>query len=144
MGCCSIIILIFLAIAVAFIYVTVALAIFDFVFLILAIASIVRAINASKMRPSKMICTNCNSKSVRLSTRQSGTDTNAYFFRFGLSMKDRINYQRIAECQNCGFVWNYYTKSDIQSERSKACGMLVLSTFLFLICMFFTMEMASI
>lgn len=144
MGCCSIIILIFLAIAMAFIYVTAALTILDFVLFILAIASIIRVINANKMRPSKMICLNCNSKSVRLSTRQSGTDTNAYFFRFGLSMRDKINYQRIAECQDCGFVWNYFTKSDIQSERSKACSMLLISTVLFLICIFFTMEITNI
>lgn len=117
---------------------------FGFCFFILAIASIVRVINASKMHPSKMICPNCNSKSVRLSTRQSGTDTNAYFFRFGLSMSDRINYQRIAECQNCGFVWNYFTRDDIQSEKSKACSMLVLSTVLFLICMYFTIGMMNI
>lgn len=144
MGCCSLIILFFLAIAIAFIYVTAAMAIFDIIFFILTIVYIVRVINANRMRPSKMMCPNCNSIVVKLSTRESGSTTNASYYRYGSTWNNSIHYQRIATCKDCGFVWEYITKDDIRSEKIRSGGALIVSTILFVICIVITMELMSI
>lgn len=138
MGCCLTVVLIFLAIAVAFVYVAAALIILDIAFFFMVISSAIRRDNAKNMKPSKMICPNCHSTYVKLSTRESGSTTNASYYRFGASWNKSIHYQRIAECKDCGYTWNFITKDDIVNEKSRADGALAISAILFLLCAFAT------
>ncbi len=141
MGCCLTVVLIFLAIAVAFIYVAAALIILDIVFFFMVMSSAIRRDNAKNMSPSKMICPNCESTYVKLSTRKSGSTTNTFYYRFGASWNKSIHYQRVAECKDCGYTWDYITREDILNEQSRANAGLVVSAILFALCAFATIRL---
>lgn len=139
MGCCLTIVLAFIAIAMVFIYVTASLVILDVVFFFLIVSSAIRLNNAKNMRPSKMICPNCKSGNVKLFTRKSGTTTNASFYSHFATKDKSIHYERVADCKECGFTWNYITKEDINAEKSRATGALILYIILFFVSFFFTL-----
>lgn len=111
----------------AFFYAIGALIVLDIVFFLLFISSMIRRSDAKKMKPSKMICPNCGSKNVKLSIRETGKTENG-------------SYKRIAECKECGYVWDYITKEDIANEKSKAEGALILNGILFVLCVFATIS----
>ncbi len=72
MSCCLTIIVGFIALCVIFIQVIAGLIIFDIVFLLLFIGSLGKIDELKKEKPSKMLCSNCKSTNVKLSTRKSG------------------------------------------------------------------------
>lgn len=143
MGCCLTIVLAFIALAVAFFYVTASLVILDIVFLLMIISSAIRVNNASKTRPSKMICPNCKSKSVKLSTKQSGTSAGGFFYGHGIWGNTSVHYKRVAICQECGFEWDYIIAEDIRSEKAKATASFTINVILFSICLILTLWMVG-
>lgn len=119
MSCCLTVILAFVALCVMFLEVIAGLVVFDIVFLLLFLGSKKQAENAKKLKPSKMICSNCKSTNVMLSTREAGKSMSGSHYGHWVSGSTRIHYERIAECKSCGFTWNYITKEDIDNERKR-------------------------
>lgn len=133
MGCCITIILIFIALCALFIYTIAGLVILDITFLILFLGSWAQKENAKKMKPSKMVCQNCKSTHVKLSTQKSGKSTTSTFYSRNAQHNTTIHYKRIAECKECGFTWDYIMQEDIDKIQANASGMFALYGFIFII-----------
>lgn len=143
MGCCLIVVLLFIAMAVGVVYFTVALIILDIALFLMVISGISLVNQARNMEPSKMICPNCNSNNIKLSTRNTGSTSNGYYYGRMASWSKTIQYQRIAECKDCGYTWDYITDEDIAKKFSKANSLLVVSVILFALCLVFTVKIMA-
>ena len=79
-----------------------------------------------------MICQNCKSTHVKLSTQKSGKSTSSTFYSRSAQHDTIIHYKRIAECKECGFVWDYIIQEDVDKIQAKANGAFVLYGFIFI------------
>lgn len=83
-------------------------------------------------KPSTMICPNCGSGQVRITSRvESMTGNSNSQFKRSLFMPrhrvridrqagSQINRQRVAICQSCGFDYSYVTAEEVGQERGSA------------------------
>lgn len=139
MSCCLIIILVCIALCVMVAKFIFGLIAFDIIFFILFLASIGKWKESKKIKPSKMICQNCNSTNVKLSTRESGKTMTGSRYGYSVSGRTTIHYSRIAECKDCGFVWDYIIKEDIEKAKTNAKNAMVGYGFIFAILIIFTL-----
>lgn len=133
MSCCLTIVLGFIALCVMFLQVIAGLIILDIVFLLLFLGSIGEIDELKKTKPSKMICSNCKSTNVKLSTRKSGDTVSGGHYGHWASGSHKIHYERIAECKSCGFTWNYITQEDIDNELKQTTGAKNLYAFILIV-----------
>lgn len=116
MSCCLAVIAAIVALCVMALEVIAGLIILDIVFLCLYLGSKGQSENAKKMKPSKMICPNCNSSIVKIKTMKAGKSTSSTFYSRSAQHNTTIHYKRMAECKSCGFGWDYITQEDIENE----------------------------
>ena len=133
MSCCLTIILGFIALCAIFIQAIAGLVILDIVFLLLFFGSVNKIDELKKTKPSKMLCSNCKSTNVKLSTRKSGDTVSGSHYGHWASGSHKIHYERIAECKSCGFTWNYITQEDIDNELKQMTGMKNLYAFILIV-----------
>lgn len=139
MSCCLVIVLGIIALCAMMFQFVVGLVVFDIVFFLLFLGSIGKADELRKTKPSKMICSNCNSRNVKLSTRKSGKTISGSHYGHNVFGNTTINYERIAECKDCGFVWNYTTQEDIDNEYKKMINLRNIFGAVFIILTIFTL-----
>ena len=103
----------------------------DFVFFILLLMSIARYNNIAKMTPSNLICPYCGSQKVRMNRVKTSYSMTAWHsYRYGTSSgTSTINTKRIAECKDCGYDFDFYTKDDIAILKKSAKNSIILWSF---------------
>ena len=99
---------------------------------ILAGPAVVRLYRAFSAAPSQMVCPNCGSSDVFISSQVEGMTfgANTEFKRSFVFPNHRakvqslsgskINRQRMARCQKCGFDYRFISAEEVQQERSRA------------------------
>ena len=109
--------------------------------------SAVRVYRAWTAKPSMMVCPNCGSRQVKITSRvESTTGSRSSQFkrslilpRYRVSVQSQtgsqINRQRVAVCQSCGFDYPYMTFAEVQQEKNTAtvtaavvCTLVILCT----------------
>ena len=109
------------------------------------IASLITYNRTKNLKPSPMVCPHCGQRHIRLRTLQAGSTYRASGYgnaypgvvstanMYGrASARQIIQYRHEAECQDCGYVWNFLTADDVFAKISTARTSLVLcSIFLF-------------
>lgn len=138
MGCCLSIVILFLVIFAFVAYLWGILIALDVGLFIFVVSSAIRKSDAKKMKPSKMICPNCNGANVKLSNVKSGVTTNGSYRNGHGTKNTRIHYKRIAECKGCGYTWDYITKEDIDKEITDSNGAFGLGVVLLVIAVIVT------
>lgn len=123
MSCCLTIVLGVIAIAVMAMEAIAGLIIFDIAIFLMFLGAVKQFDDITKAKPSKMLCSNCKSTNVRLSTRKSGDSVSGSHYGHWASGSHKIHYERIAECKSCGFTWNYITQEDINNEYKRLNGL---------------------
>lgn len=123
MSCCLTIVLGVIAIAVMAMEAIAGLIIFDIAIFLMFLGAVKQFDDIKKAKPSKMLCSNCKSTNVRLSTRKSGDSVSGSHYGHWASGSHKIHYERIAECKSCGFTWNYITQEDINNEYKRLNGL---------------------
>ncbi len=91
-----------------------------------------------KLEPTPMICPNCGHDHIKITTLHAGNTKNQAGFGTifaglfsianvgGVSTENtRIQYMHEAECQDCGYVWNFVTIDDVNKEKSTAKSRLI-------------------
>lgn len=76
------------------------------------------------MKPSTMQCPNCSNPNVKLSTIQTGGQR-----------------KRIANCQSCGFEYDYITPDDITQGKSKSIGLIAIFAIILAVGLTFTFRL---
>ena len=102
--------------------------------------------NSLKKEPSKMVCPNCGGE-VKITSRVEGVSgvSSSQFNRsyvapnhhatINRAHNTRINRQRVAVCQTCGFDYPYVTKEEILQEQKNTKSWAVAVVILALVCM---------
>lgn len=111
--CCLVVVFVFLALCIMVFQLTIGLIVLDVALLILLIETNRKFQYTMQMKPSKMICDNCNSGNVKLSEKETGNKNQLFSAFQGIP---KTSYRRRAECKDCGFVWDYLTQEDITNE----------------------------
>ncbi len=88
------------------------------------LASIGKYAQAKEMKPTLMICPNCNSNKIRIQRQIAGISSNSFGSYYGRwnfrSSGHNINRQRIGVCQDCGFDFPYFTVQDCRQAMEDA------------------------
>ena len=127
MGCLVFIlvcIVIFALMMIAFMYAVGIIIAVDVISGVVLLASIGSYINAKKMKPSTMQCPNCGNPNVKLSAIQTGGQR-----------------KRIANCQSCGFEYDYITPDDITQSKNKSIGLIAIFAIIFAVGLTFTFRL---
>lgn len=132
--------------------ITVGITVLPFVALLLFIVELITYIKTRNLEPSKMKCPNCNSDDVKISSLQTGSQTQTNFsggsssvgFNFfgyrtigslggSSSSNTSFTFKREGICQKCGFNFDYLTVEDVKSIKSHSkISLLGMSIFLVL------------
>lgn len=127
MGCLVFIlfcIVIFALMMIAYMYAVGIIIAVDVISGIALLASVGSYINAKKMKPSTMQCPNCSNPNVKLSTIQTGGQR-----------------KRIANCQSCGFEYDYITPDDITQSKNKSIGLIAIFAIILAVGLTFTFRL---
>lgn len=111
---------------------------FDVMIAIFFVSSVISYNNLRNMRASSMICPNCGSNNVMLSARKAGTTANAHYHYGFYNRESEIKYDRIGNCENCGFTWNYLTPADVISIQEGARERVIVFGAILALCAIFT------
>lgn len=99
------------------------------------------------LRESKMQCPNCNSDNVKISSLQTGSETQTQMTGSGgilwgigfIGGKKNTNiaysFKREAICQECGFNYDYLTSDDINNIKQKNTTRLIASAIFFVLAL---------
>lgn len=137
---CGGLILAFIALSAFFVYVSGLIIIVDAVVAGLFISNLNSCNALKETMPSLMVCPNCGSNDVMLSTRKAGTSANGHYHHGYYNRESVTRYDRVANCHRCGFVWDYITMGEIIEKRESAKNAVVFYGIVLAACAIFTLK----
>lgn len=71
-------------------------------------------------KPSTMVCPNCQSNRIKITSRIDGLSSSSTQSILLRTSKRQITRSHIAACQDCGYDYEYITKSDVEEAKVQA------------------------